>query len=220
MSRLLPIFPLGTVLFPGATLNLHIFEERYRLMIGRCLEERSPFGVVLIREGDEVEEGRLDARPAEPYAIGTMARISADMRLDDGRYLLTALGTGRFRIEAITQRLPYMVAAVVELPESTPADVAVVADEVRATYDRYWQAVASATGVEVEAGELPRDPTRLGYYLADRLQVTMALKQHWLECDLVTRLREIAANLRAELALLPYGRRDTSEGPSGMGSLN
>lgn len=220
MSRQLPLFPLGTVLFPGATLNLHIFEERYRLMIGRCLEERSPFGVVLIREGDEVEEGRPGARPAEPYAIGTIAQISADMRLDDGRYLLTAVGARRFRIQAIVQRLPYLIASVLELPENVTPAAAVAADDLRATYDRYWQAVAGATGLEVEVEDLPRDPLRLSYYLADRLQVTMELKQHWLECDPLTRLREIAANLRAELALLPYGRRDAREGSSGLGSLN
>src|SRR5262249_9792849 len=54
MTLKLPIFPLNTVLFPGASIQLHIFEERYRLMIGRCLEQSSPFGVALIRSGSEV----------------------------------------------------------------------------------------------------------------------------------------------------------------------
>ena len=54
MTQKLPLFPLNTVLFPGAPIQLHIFEERYRLMIGRCLEQSSPFGVVLIRSGSEV----------------------------------------------------------------------------------------------------------------------------------------------------------------------
>lgn len=220
MSRQLPLFPLGTVLFPGATLNLHIFEERYRLMIGRCLEERSPFGVVLIREGDEVEEGRPDARPAQPYEVGALAHIGANLRLEDGRYLITVVGGARFRIEAIIRRAPYLVASVVELPDPIPARATAAAEELRVTYERYWQAIAAATGLPVEAEELPTDPVRLSYYLADRLQVVPALKQHWLEVDLVTRLRELSANLRAELALLPSGRRNTSEGPSGMGGLN
>ena len=51
--RELPLFPLPVVLFPGVPLPLHIFEQRYRLMIGRCIEEQKPFGVVLIREGVE-----------------------------------------------------------------------------------------------------------------------------------------------------------------------
>ncbi len=50
----LPLFPLNSVLFPGTTLPLHIFEERYKLMIGRCLESDSPFGVLLIRSGNEL----------------------------------------------------------------------------------------------------------------------------------------------------------------------
>src|SRR6266545_4748417 len=54
MTQKLPLFPLNAVLFPGAAIQLHIFEDRYRLMIGRCLEQRSPFGVVLIRSGSEI----------------------------------------------------------------------------------------------------------------------------------------------------------------------
>ena len=49
----LPLFPLNTVLFPGMPLGLHIFEDRYKLMIGQCVQERRPFGVVLIRSGQE-----------------------------------------------------------------------------------------------------------------------------------------------------------------------
>ncbi|MFB3052831.1 MAG: LON peptidase substrate-binding domain-containing protein, partial [Dehalococcoidia bacterium] len=50
----LPLFPLNSVLFPGATLPLHIFEERYKKMVNLCLESNSPFGVLLIRSGSEV----------------------------------------------------------------------------------------------------------------------------------------------------------------------
>ena len=220
MIRQLPLFPLGTTLFPGATLNLHIFEERYRLMIARCLEQQSPFGVVLIREGDEVEEGRLGARPAEPYTVGTAAEISANVRLEDGRYLLTAVGRERFRIQYVLQRAPYIIASVAALPEERPAGAARAAAELRATHERYWQALAPATGVPAQPEDLPDDPLDLAYHLADRLQVSMARKQRWLEADLRTRLRELAADLRAELALMPTGQRKTGEGFSGMGSLN
>lgn len=220
MIRQLPLFPLGTILFPGATLNLHIFEERYRLMIARCLEQQSPFGVVLIRAGDEVEEGRVGARPAEPYTVGTAAEISANVRLEDGRFLLTAVGRERFRIQYVLQRAPYIIASVADLPEERPAGAAAAAAELRATYERYWQAVAAATGAPAQPEDLPGDPLDLAYHLADRLQVPMARKQRWLEADLRTRLRELAADLRAELALMPTGQRKTGEGFSGMGSLN
>lgn len=218
MIRQLPLFPLGTLLFPGATLNLHIFEERYKLMITRCLEAGTPFGVVLIREGDEVTEGRLGARPAEPYGVGTVAQISANIKLDDGRFLLTATGISRFRIQYVVQHAPYLVASVVELADAPGDKAFAAADELRAVYQRYWQAVAVATGADVEADELPGEPEQLSFELADRLQVNFARKQHWLECDLETRLRELSADLRAELTLLPSGPRKTGDGT--IGNLN
>jgi uncharacterized protein len=221
MIQQLPLFPLGTILFPGGTLNLHIFEERYRQMIGRCLDQNTPFGVVLIRDGDEVVEGRVSARSAEPYTIGTIAEINTNLRLEDGRYLLTATGLKRFRIQYVVQRAPYIVAAVVELPDEHSSTVANEATELRALYERYWQAMAAATGVPVEAEELPGDPLAMAYQLADRLQVPSAQKQAWLEADLRDRMQSIATRLREELALLPRaGTRPTSEGWGGMGSLN
>lgn len=217
MIRQLPLFPLGTMLFPGATINLHIFEERYRLMVRRCLEHGSPFGVVLIREGDEVAEGRVGARPAEPYPVGTVAQISANVKLEDGRYLLTAVGESRFRTQYILQHTPYLIASVVELADEADDGAARAAAELRATYERYWQAVAVATGVPSQPDDLPSDPIGLSYHLADRIQVPFARKQHWLESDLRTRLREITSDLRAELSLLPTGRRP---GEGGIGNLN
>jgi Lon protease-like protein len=217
MIRQLPLFPLGAMLFPGATMNLHIFEERYRLMVRRCLEHGSPFGVVLIRQGDEVTEGRVGARPAEPYDVGTVAQISANVRLEDGRYLLTAVGETRFRTQYILQHTPYLIASVVELADEVDAAAAPAADALRATYARYWQAVAVATGVSAQLDDLPADPVALSYHLADRIQVPSARKQRWLEADLHTRLREITSDLRAELSLLPSGGRP---GEGSIGNLN
>ena len=88
----LPLFPLNSVLFPGATLPLHIFEERYKLMIGRCLQSGSPFGVLLIRSGNEVGEA------TEPFEVGTTARIVRVQHLDEGRMNLVCLGEQRFRL--------------------------------------------------------------------------------------------------------------------------
>jgi Lon protease-like protein len=66
----LRLFPLQTVLFPGMRMPLHIFEERYKLMIRECIEQDAPFGVLLIRDGAEVGAG------AVPHNVGTTARIS------------------------------------------------------------------------------------------------------------------------------------------------
>ena len=68
--ELLPLFPLNTVLFPNMVLPLHVFEERYKLMINTCLAQDKPFGVVLIYSGTEA------GGPAVPHSVGTVARIA------------------------------------------------------------------------------------------------------------------------------------------------
>jgi hypothetical protein len=205
MIEQLPLFPLGTVLFPGNTLNLHIFEERYRTMIAKCLEQSSPFGVVYLRSGDEVVEGRPVSRPAETASIGTIAQISANVRLEDGRYLLNAVGVRRFRIQYMLQRAPYMIAAVIGLPEEGGPQVATAANELRAVYGRYWQAVAAASGAPVEIEDLPDDPAAMAYQLAERFHVPYEQKQRWLETELSDRLRVLATELLSELSILPPG---------------
>ena len=71
----IPLFPLNTVLFPYGQLQLHIFEEKYRLMVRECLEYDRPFGVALIRAGSDL---------GEPHLIGTAARITEARHDDDG----------------------------------------------------------------------------------------------------------------------------------------
>ena len=88
----LPLCPLNLVLFPGMDLPLHIFEERYKDMIRECINNDSPFGVVLIKEGLEVGE------PAEPERIGTSTRILRSEVLDQGRLNIMTKGDRRFEI--------------------------------------------------------------------------------------------------------------------------
>ncbi|MEI6779070.1 MAG: LON peptidase substrate-binding domain-containing protein [Chloroflexales bacterium] len=212
MNQQLPLFPLATVLFPGATLNLHIFEERYRTMISQCLEQNRPFGVVYLRSGDEVSEGRPTSRLAETANVGTVAEISANVRLDDGRYLLTATGLRRFSIRRILQRVPYIIAAVVDLPEEGGPQVDAAAHALRTVYGRYWQAISVASGTPIEVEDLSTEPEAMGYQLAERLQVPDELKQRWLETELSTRLRDLASELLDELSILPPA--------PGLGNLN
>jgi Lon protease-like protein len=96
--RELPLFPLNTVLFPGGPLSLRIFEPRYVDMVKRCLRDESPFGVVLIRAGQEVG-------PAEFHDIGTLARIIDFDTLPDGLLGLQCIGEQRFRVHSHA-RLP------------------------------------------------------------------------------------------------------------------
>jgi ATP-dependent protease La (Lon)-like substrate-binding protein len=109
----LPLFPLNTVLCPGIALPLHIFEDRYRAMVRHCLESKSPFGVVLIREGRESGTGAISFA-----GIGTIAEIRDAGTYDDGRYDLLVVGTKRFEIQRVlSSRRPYLVAEVDVLDE-------------------------------------------------------------------------------------------------------
>ena len=78
----LPLFPLNTVLFPKMPITLHIFEERYKQMIQHCLSEQIPFGVVLIKQGVEVNGS------AEPYLVGCTARITHTHHLQPPDHIL------------------------------------------------------------------------------------------------------------------------------------
>lgn len=107
-----PMFPLSTVLFPGGLLPLQVFEPRYRAMVADCLSaEPHEFGVVLIARGSEVGGG--DTRTD----IGTVARIEALSRAEDGRYALLARGTRRLRVLGWLPDDPYPVADVALLDE-------------------------------------------------------------------------------------------------------
>lgn len=204
-----PLFPLNTVLFPNAQLSLHIFEERYRQMIGRCLEQKTPFGVVLLREGDEIVEDQPTNNPPVPHAVGTLAHINEHLRLDDGRFLLSTVGKRRFRIQYLLQSIPYLVGSVAFLSDDPSPQLDSDANDLRAMYERYWQAMADATGVQASGETLPDDALSLSYHLADRLQVSNERKQRWLEMDTHTRLRDILTVLRTEVDLLPTARRRT-----------
>ena len=107
----LPMFPLGTVLFPYGALPLHIFELRYRELMEDCLRGNQEFGVVLIERGSEVGGG--DTR----FGIGTVARIVEAAKFPDGRWALITIGDRRVRIRTWLPDDPYPVALVEDLPE-------------------------------------------------------------------------------------------------------
>jgi Lon protease-like protein len=88
----LPLFPLNTVLFPGGALPLRIFETRYVDMVRRCMRDASPFGVVLIRSGEEV------GTVADTADLGTTARIVDFDAMPDGLLGITCRGDRKFRV--------------------------------------------------------------------------------------------------------------------------
>ena len=103
----IPLFPLpNLVLFPNIVVPLHIFEERYKLMINGCIDSNEAFGLVLLRSGAEEESEDTIHR------VGVTARIAEVERLDEGRMNILGEGETRFRIHRFTQQTPFWKGAV------------------------------------------------------------------------------------------------------------
>lgn len=172
----LRLFPLNTVLFPGMKLPLHIFEERYRLMIRECIEEDAPFGVVLIKSGEETGEN------AVPHDVGTTARILQVEYLDDGRMNIFTHGERRFRIVDINTTQPYMRGEVQVLDSEPASDGAYAAmPRARQMFDDYLKTYFSIADQWVREVYLPDDPGDAADYIAARCDVPAETKQQWLE---------------------------------------
>lgn len=169
----MPLFPLGVVLFPGMVLPLHIFEPRYREMIKVCVEERTPFGVVLIREGQEVGGN------ATPHPVGTAARITKLEKLPDGRMKILVRGTRRFRLLEVNRSREYLTGRVTHYPVVNGDTRLAVeqAQRVRPKIVNYVDLLSRATGVQLDLDRLSEDPTALAFLTAIALQVNPNEKQ-------------------------------------------
>ena len=177
----LPLFPLNLVLFPGMRLPLHIFEERYKAMIGDCIDRDAPFGVVLIREGPEV------GGPAEPFRIGTSARIAQVQRLEEGRMNLLALGERRFDLVEIVQEVPHMVGRIAFKEESTGELDSQVLSDVGEEYGVFLQHIATLAGSWNAPVEVPENPLELSFEavstLTGSIELPQGMRQDLLEVD-------------------------------------
>lgn len=175
-ERELPLFPLNTVLFPGGSLPIQIFEDRYKLMLDHCLEADSRFGLVFIKSGSEV------GAPAIPYSIGTVAQIVQVNRVEGGRIFISATGINRFRIQSITQYEPYMKADVQLFTEADDSgEPPAKLDEIRDAINQYARLIVGLRGGWVDRARLPSDPRSLSYFVADMLQISVRDKQALLE---------------------------------------
>lgn len=197
--RDLPLFPLNTVLFPGMILPLHIFEPRYKLMIGRCISDNDPFGVVLIRSGQEV------GGPATPHHVGTSAYIRKVDQLSDGRMNIECVGYQRFRIQEITSNSPYLVGLTEPMPalDNDAPEVPGLAATLRGLLPDYLRLVSQATGKSLPIDTLPAQGDALAYWTAIIAPLDISDKQSLLECEQLTRLLEMEIGLiRKETLLL------------------
>ncbi len=178
----LPLFPLNLVLFPGMRLPLHIFEERYKAMIGDCIDREAPFGVALIKEGPEV------GGPAEPFRVGTTARITQAQRLEEGRLNLLAQGERRFELVEIIQQTPHLVGLVSfrreEVGEVAPTALAEVGEE----YGIFLRHLATLAGSwNAPAPAAPEDPLTLSFEavstLTSSIELPQSMRQNLLEIE-------------------------------------
>lgn len=200
----LPLFPLATVLFPGLVLPLHIFEDRYRLLV-RDLLDRPPgaarqFGVVAIRSGTEVGPG-----PPALHEIGCTAELRRAEPYDDGRFDIVTTGGSRFRLRNLDTTGVYLTGAIELLTEETgDADAATpLSDRVRAAFAAYLRALGTAQGSELTLPDLPAEPGALSYLVAAAIVVDLPDKQRLLAAsDAVDRLRLELALLLQETRLL------------------
>ena len=172
-------------------LPLHIFEERYKDMIGECLEQDVPFGVVLIKEGLEV------GAPADPERIGTSTRILRSEILDQGRMNIVTKGERRFEIEEIIKRVPHVVGRVRFLVELEGEGCAELIPQINDEYVDLVKNLTALTGGYTSRVEIPEDPIELSYAIAGNLNLEPHLRQSLLVTETAaTRLFDLIPLLK------------------------
>ncbi|MGN6741117.1 LON peptidase substrate-binding domain-containing protein [Dyella sp.] len=181
----LPLFPLATVLYPGAPLSLRIFEPRYLDMVRDCTRRGTGFGVCLILDGFEVGD------PALPAAVGTVATITDFHTTEEGLLGIVARGGARFCVERTRVRADGLLRGEVQLwPDEPPLEVPpefgllqTILERLVETLGPHWR-------------DAPRsaydDASWLGFRMAELLPLTNSERQRLLELDdPVQRLAEL-----------------------------
>jgi Lon protease-like protein len=202
MERL-PLFPLNTVLFPGMPIYLHIFEERYQLMVMHCLETRSPFGVVMLKSGSEVEA--IGSSP-QPYPIGCTAHITQVQELGDGRKNIVAVGHERFEIVNQYYDEPYLTGDVriLLLKQTGDGQLSLQSRQLRVLLERYLNILRNIdTASNDTIPQLPDDSLSLVYLAASIIRIPAPEKQSLLvENDVLQLIAELRGLYRREVTLL------------------
>jgi uncharacterized protein len=218
----LPLFPLGSVLYPGLVLPLQIFEERYRQLVADLLAGPEPrqFGVIAIRHGRETGINGV----SELYATGCTAIVQRVERHDDGRYDLITVGADRFRLlglrdpgdeagsageggnEGVTGKQErYLSGDIQLLPDEVgdEAEAAMVLPTVERAFRSYLGLLADRGGAQITIPELPDEPTLMSYLVAAAVVADLPEKQQLLEePDALRRLVSERRLLTREMQML------------------
>lgn len=198
---LLPLFPLpNVVFFPHTRLPLHVFEPRYRTMVGDALAADERIGVILLRPG--WENDYFGSPPV--YEYGTLGMIEQAVSLEEGRYNILLNGTVRFRVVELTTENPYRIARVVAAPEvEAPANEALA--------ERAWLSGLARQYLEFLPGDtkVPEIASAtldsLTNALIMSLNIDLELKQELLEeGSVISRSRRVAGLLEERVTMLKF----------------
>lgn len=199
----LPLFPLGTVLYPGLVLPLNIFEERYRQLVRDLLDGPEPrrFGVIAIREGRETGIGGVSAL----YDVGCLATVRDVTELPDGRYELVAIGSERFKLRRLEEPRPYLRGELelLDEPVGDETDTKVAVAAVQRGFRGYLNMLADKGPARISVPDLPDEPILLSYLVAASIIIDLPERQGLLaQPNALRRLRSERALLAKETALL------------------
>jgi uncharacterized protein len=198
----MPIFPLNAVVFPGVTVPLHVFEDRYRALVHHLLTIADKpdrlFGIVAIREGYEVGTHGVQS----VHRVGCVVQLTSVEPYPDGRFDIEVVGRRRLRMDGLDTSGPFLVGDVetVEEPPDTSPAATEEATRARETFEEYRRRLSDLRGDEVLDGELPRDPEFLSYSLAATCLLTLRERQELLESPTaVERLAMLRHTLHEEM---------------------
>jgi Lon protease-like protein len=177
-TRLLPLFPLGLVLYPGTSAPLHLFEPRYRQLLADVQQGDRQFGIVCALPG-------VAERALPRGRVGCLVTVRDVEMLPGGRANIVVDGESRFALQRFVEdAAPYHVGEVTPLDDEgtdPPVAVAVVADEVASNFRRVVSAVHTLNDDTSPPPALPDDPAQLAFAIAGMVDFELAQRQALLE---------------------------------------
>lgn len=206
MERLeeLPLFPLATVLFPGAILPLHIFEERYKAMMKFAVENGALFGLSYHSDAEADRETLPDIG-----SVGCVAKINAVMPLEEGRMNMITTGVVRYRVVELKQLTPFLIAKVETFSDDIEmeTDLTSLVDEVTQAAKKFFAAAESLSEMDAPTDvSFPEEAEELSLFVAAHLPIDNDARQMLLEMT-STKARLIRVKSHLIDRLPEYSRR-------------
>lgn len=198
------IFPLATVLFPGALLPLHIFEERYKQMMRYAIDNGGIFGLTYRSDSAIGRE-----TPPEIGSIGCVAKINAVVPLESGRMNIVSTGVIRYRVLGLTQSSPFILARIETVTDDLEPgeDLNRIFHEIEDTCRRFIEAAQALDEPTAPVNQdLPEEPEAFSLVIASALPIDNDAKQALLEMT-STRLRLTRLRPYVNSALSAYSDR-------------